>query len=136
VIFEGVPDHPKPDRLWALVERHRITVMGLSPTAVRALMPHGPEHVHAHDLSSLRMLGSTGEPWNPEPYRWLFENAGKARIRSATTRAAPRSPAASWAASRSRRSSRARSRARFPAWPPRSSTTAVDRCAAPSVSWS
>src|SRR5256886_293470 len=80
MLFEGVPDHPKPDRLWALVERHRITVMGLSPTAVRALMPHGPEHVHAHDLSSLRMLGSTGEPWNPEPYRWLFENAGKARI--------------------------------------------------------
>ena len=80
VVFEGVPDYPKPDRLWALVERHRITVMGMSPTAVRALMPHGPEHVHAHDLSSLRMLGSTGEPWNPEPYRWLFENAGKARI--------------------------------------------------------
>jgi acetyl-CoA synthetase len=80
VLFEGVPDYPKPDRLWSLVERHRITVMGLSPTAVRALMPHGPEHVHAHDLSSLRILGSTGEPWNPEPYRWLFENAGKARI--------------------------------------------------------
>ena len=80
VVFEGVPDYPKPDRLWALVERHRITVMGISPTAVRALMPHGPEHVHAHDLSSLRILGSTGEPWNPEPYRWLFENAGKARI--------------------------------------------------------
>jgi acetyl-CoA synthetase len=80
VVFEGVPDYPKPDRLWALVERHRVTVMGMSPTAVRALMPHGPEHVHAHDLSSLRILGSTGEPWNPEPYRWLFENAGKARI--------------------------------------------------------
>ena len=80
VAFEGVPDYPRADRLWALVERHRITVMGMSPTAVRALMPHGPEHVHAHDLSSLRMLGSTGEPWNPEPYRWLFENAGKARI--------------------------------------------------------
>jgi acetyl-CoA synthetase len=80
VVFEGVPDFPKPNRLWALVERHKITVMGMSPTAVRALMPHGPEHVHAHDLSSLRMLGSTGEPWNPEPYRWLFENAGKARI--------------------------------------------------------
>jgi acetyl-CoA synthetase len=43
-------------------------------------MPHGPEHVHAHDLSSLRIIGSTGEPWNPEPYRWLFENAGKARV--------------------------------------------------------
>jgi len=80
VVFEGVPDHPGPGRLWELVERHRISVMGLSPTAVRALMPHGPEHVHAHDLSSLRILGSTGEPWNPEPYRWLFENAGKARI--------------------------------------------------------
>jgi acetyl-CoA synthetase len=80
VVFEGVPDFPRPDRLWVLVERHRISVMGMSPTAVRALMPHGPEHVHAHDLSSLRILGSTGEPWNPEPYRWLFENAGKARI--------------------------------------------------------
>jgi acetyl-CoA synthetase len=80
VVFEGVPDYPKPDRLWSLVERHRISVMGISPTAVRALMPHGPEHVHAHDLRSLRILGSTGEPWNPEPYRWLFENAGKARI--------------------------------------------------------
>ena len=80
VVFEGVPDYPKPDRLWALVARHRISVLGLSPTAVRALMPHGPEHVHAHDLSSLRILASTGEPWNPEPYRWLFENAGKARL--------------------------------------------------------
>ncbi|HEV8615686.1 MAG TPA: acetate--CoA ligase, partial [Methylomirabilota bacterium] len=80
VVFEGVPDYPKPDRLWALAERHRVSVMGMSPTAVRALMPHGPEHVHGHDLSSLRIFGSTGEPWNPEPYRWLFENAGKARI--------------------------------------------------------
>jgi acetyl-CoA synthetase len=80
VMFEGVPDYPKPDRLWALVARHRITIMGLSPTAVRALMPHGVEHTRAHDLSSLRMLGSTGEPWNPEPYRWLFENVGDGRL--------------------------------------------------------
>jgi len=80
VVFEGVPDYPKPDRLWALIERHRVTVAGMSPTAVRALMPHGPEHVHAHDLSSLRIIGSTGEPWNPEPYKWLFENAGKAQV--------------------------------------------------------
>jgi len=80
VMFEGVQDYPKPNRLWSIVERHRISVLGISPTAVRALMPHGPEHVHAHDLSSLRILGSTGEPWNPEPYRWLFENAGKSRI--------------------------------------------------------
>ena len=80
VVFDGVPDHPKPDRLWSLVERHRISVMGMSPTAVRALMPHGGELVRAHDLSSLRILGSTGEPWNPEPYRWLFEHVGKARL--------------------------------------------------------
>jgi len=80
VLFEGVPDHPRPDRLWALVERHRVSVMGLSPTAVRALMPHGAEHPRAHDLSSLRILGSTGEPWNPEPYRWLFDHVGKGRL--------------------------------------------------------
>ena len=80
VVFDGVPNHPGPDRLWSLVERHRISVMGLSPTAVRALMPHGHDPVRAHDLSSLRILGSTGEPWNPEPYRWLFEHAGKTRI--------------------------------------------------------
>jgi acetyl-CoA synthetase len=80
VLFDGVPDHPGPDRLWSLVDRHRVTVMGLSPTAVRALMPHGPEHVHAHELGSLRILGSTGEPWNPEPYRWLFDNVGKTRL--------------------------------------------------------
>ena len=80
VMFEGVPDYPAPDRLWALVERHRITVMGLSPTAVRALMPHGEAHPRRHVLSSLRILGSTGEPWNPEPYRWLFEVVGQGRL--------------------------------------------------------
>src|SRR2546426_846397 len=80
VLFEGVQDYPKPDRPWTIVERHQETVMGLSPTAVRALMPHGAEHVPAHELSSLRILGSAGEPWDPEPYRWLFENVGKARL--------------------------------------------------------
>jgi acetyl-CoA synthetase len=80
VMFDGVPDHPGPDRLWSVVERHRVTVMGLSPTAVRALMPHGVAPVRAHDLSSLRLIGSTGEPWNPEPYRWLFDNVGGGRL--------------------------------------------------------
>jgi acetyl-CoA synthetase len=80
VLFDGTPDHPAPDRLWALAERHRITVMGLSPTAVRSLMPHGPDWARRHDLSSLRILGSTGEPWNPEPYRWLFETVGGRRV--------------------------------------------------------
>ncbi|HEY3064698.1 MAG TPA: AMP-binding protein [Methylomirabilota bacterium] len=80
VLFEGVPDHPGPDRLWALAARHRVTVMGLSPTAVRALMPHGADWATRHDLGALRILGSTGEPWNPEPFQWLFENVGRRRV--------------------------------------------------------
>jgi acetyl-CoA synthetase len=80
VLFEGVPDYPRPDRLWNLADRHRITVMGLSPTAVRALMPHGADWPRRHDLSRLRIFGSTGEPWNPEPYRWLFETVGQGRV--------------------------------------------------------
>jgi acetyl-CoA synthetase len=80
VLFEGTPDYPEPDRLWSVLERHRATVLGISPTAVRALMPHGAEWVGRHDLSSLKLLASTGEPWNPEPYRWLFETVGKGRL--------------------------------------------------------
>jgi acetyl-CoA synthetase len=79
VVSEGAPDYPGPDRLWQLVERHRITVLGVSPTLIRALRPHGDEHVRRHDRSSLRILASTGEPWNPDPYRWLFEVAGEGR---------------------------------------------------------
>jgi acetyl-CoA synthetase len=80
VMFEGVQDYPAPDRLWSIVERHRVTIMGISPTAVRALMPHGESHPRRHVLSSLRILASTGEPWNPEPYRWLFEVVGQSRL--------------------------------------------------------
>jgi acetyl-CoA synthetase len=80
VLFEGTPDYPKPDRLWDLCGRHRVTHLGISPTAVRALMPYGADWIARHDLSALRIIGSTGEPWNPEPYRWLFEHAGRGRI--------------------------------------------------------
>ena len=80
VIYDGAPDFPGPDRLWSLVERHRVNVLGVSPTLIRALRPHGDGPVRAHDLSSLRALASTGEPWNPEPWRWLFEVAGGGRI--------------------------------------------------------
>jgi acetyl-CoA synthetase len=80
VLFEGTPDYPKPDRLWAVAERHRVSVMGLSPTAVRALMPHGTEWPLRHELSELRIFGSTGEPWNPEPYRWVFEHVGRGTV--------------------------------------------------------
>ena len=80
VMYDGALDYPGPDRLWALVERHRVNVLGVSPTLVRSLMRHGDEPVRRHDLSSLRILGSTGEPWNPEPWRWLFEVAGGSRL--------------------------------------------------------
>jgi acetyl-CoA synthetase len=77
--FDGAPDFPGPDRLWSMVERHRITILGVSPTLVRALMAKGDEPVAAHDLSSLRVLGSTGEPWNEGPYRWFAERVGGGR---------------------------------------------------------
>jgi acetyl-CoA synthetase len=79
VIYEGAPDFPGPDRLWSLVERHRVTHLGLSPTVIRALMAHGEEPVRSHDRSSLRVLGSTGEPWNPEPWWWYFREVGEGR---------------------------------------------------------
>ena len=80
LIYDGALDHPGPDRLWSLVERHKVSVLGVSPTLIRALMRHGIEPVHRHDVSSLRILGSTGEPWNPESWKWLFETAGRARV--------------------------------------------------------
>lgn len=76
VLLEGTPDHPGPDRLWKMVERHRVTTLGLAPTAIRALMPYGTEIVDATDRSSLRALGSTGETWNPDPWWWYFEVVG------------------------------------------------------------
>jgi acetyl-CoA synthetase len=78
-LFDGAPNHPGPDRLWAMIERHRITTLGVSPTLIRALIPAGDEHVEAHDLTSLRILGSTGEPWNPDPYRWFLDTVGGGR---------------------------------------------------------
>ena len=80
VMYEGAPDFPEPDRVWASVERHRVAMLGISPTLIRSLAPRGAEWVHRHDLSSLRILGSTGEPWNPEPYRWLAREAGGGRV--------------------------------------------------------
>jgi acetyl-CoA synthetase len=78
-IYEGAPDYPEPDRLWEMVARHRITVLGISPTLVRALIPLGEEMIQSHDLSSVRMFASTGEPWNPDPWMWLFEVVGEGK---------------------------------------------------------
>jgi acetyl-CoA synthetase len=80
VLYEGAPDYPAPDRLWALVARHGVTHLGLSPTVIRALMAHGTDPVRGHDLSSLRVLGSTGEPWNPESWWWFFREVGGGRL--------------------------------------------------------
>lgn len=80
VLYEGAIDHPAPDRLWHVVETQQVTVLGVSPTLIRMLMHVDPAAVDRHDLSSLRILGSTGEPWNPEPWRWLFEKVGGARL--------------------------------------------------------
>jgi acetyl-CoA synthetase len=80
LFFDGALDYPGADRIWSLVERHGVTVLGVSPTLVRSLMRHGDQPVESHDLSGLRILGSTGEPWNPEPWRWFFEKVGGNRL--------------------------------------------------------
>jgi acetyl-CoA synthetase len=72
VFAEGAPDWP-PDRLWRVVEEERVSILGCSPTLIRALIPHGDPEA---DLSSLRTIVTTGEPWNPDPYRWLAERVG------------------------------------------------------------
>jgi acetyl-CoA synthetase len=80
LLYEGAPDHPGPDRLWALAARHRVTHLGLSPTVIRALIPHGTEAVRSHNLRRLRVLGSTGEPWDPESWNWYFREVGGGRL--------------------------------------------------------
>ncbi len=79
LMYDGAPDYPGPDRLWSFVERHRVNVLGVSPTLIRSLMAHGDEPVRSHDLSSLRILASTGEPWNDGPWRWYFDVVGGGR---------------------------------------------------------
>lgn len=80
LIYEGTPDYPTPDHLWAIVEKYGVTHLGISPTIVRSLMRHGNSWLSTHDIDSLRVFGSTGEPWNLEPWHWLFEKVGKKQI--------------------------------------------------------
>jgi acetyl-CoA synthetase len=78
-LFEGAPDYPQPDRVWDMVERHQITTLGISPTAIRLLIRYGNLWADKHSMKSLTLLGSTGEPWDPESYLWYFEKVGKKR---------------------------------------------------------
>jgi len=79
VIYEGAPDWPDKDRLWDIVERYRATILYTAPTAIRAFMRWGPEYPQKHDLSSLRLLGTVGEPINPEAWVWYWEFIGGER---------------------------------------------------------
>lgn len=74
VLFDGAPDTPDVDRAWQIASDHEVTHLGVSPTLIRALMPHGTNPVERHDLSELRAVGSTGSPWDPESWKWLFKN--------------------------------------------------------------
>jgi acetyl-CoA synthetase len=79
VIYEGTPDFPDKSRWWDLVERYGVTILYTAPTAIRAHMKWGPEHADSHDLSSLRLLGSVGEPINPEAWIWYHDHVGGGR---------------------------------------------------------
>jgi acetyl-CoA synthetase len=79
LVFEGVPNHPDFSRFWEVVERHRVNIFYTAPTAIRALMREGEGPVRKHDRSSIRLLGSVGEPINPEAWRWYWEVVGERR---------------------------------------------------------
>ncbi|MBV8730320.1 MAG: acetate--CoA ligase [Acidobacteriia bacterium] len=79
VIYEGAPDFPQPDRWWRLIEKYRISILYTSPTAIRAFIRQGDQWPNAHDLSSLRLLGSVGEPINPAAWEWYHRAIGKER---------------------------------------------------------
>jgi acetyl-CoA synthetase len=76
VLFEGTPDHPEKDRFWSVVEKYRVSVLYTAPTAIRTFMKWGPEWPQKHDLGSLRVLGSVGEPINPEAWMWYRHHIG------------------------------------------------------------
>ena len=79
VLYEGTPDFPDKDRWWDIVERYKVSILYTAPTAIRAHMKWGPEHAAKHDLSSLRLLGTVGEPINPEAWMWYREHIGSER---------------------------------------------------------
>ena len=79
LMYEGAPNWPEPDRFWDIVEKHKATILYTAPTAIRAFIKWGDEHVDKHDLASLRLLGTVGEPINPEAWMWYHEKIGGGR---------------------------------------------------------
>jgi acetyl-CoA synthetase len=79
VLYEGTPDFPAKDRLWQIVERYGVTILYTAPTAIRTFMKWGPEYTERHDMSTLRLLGSVGEPINPEAWVWYWQHIGGGR---------------------------------------------------------
>lgn len=79
VMYEGAPDYPSPARMWDLVQRYKITILYTTPTALRMFMKFGDAIPNSHDLSSLRLLGSVGEPINPEVWKWYYTTIGKSK---------------------------------------------------------
>lgn len=80
VLYDGSPDYPAPDRMWDFAARHKVEILGVSPTLIRVLSTLGDDLPKKHDLSSLRAFASTGEPWNPAPWYWLFEKVGNGKL--------------------------------------------------------
>ena len=79
-LFEGTPDYPAQDRWWDIIERHGITILYATPTAIRMFMKFGEQWVTKHDLSTIRILGSVGEPINPEAWKWYYRVVGKEKL--------------------------------------------------------
>jgi acetyl-CoA synthetase len=80
LMFEGIPTYPDPGRFWDIVDKHKVSIFYTAPTAIRALMKEGESWVKKHDLSSLRVLGTVGEPINPEAWMWYHTNVGKEKL--------------------------------------------------------
>ena len=80
LMFEGIPTWPDPGRFWEIVAKHKVTQFHSAPTAIRSLMAQGPEWVEKHDLSSLKLLGTVGEPINPEAWNWYHQHVGKGQL--------------------------------------------------------
>ena len=90
LIFEGVPNYPDHGRFWDVIDKHKVNIFYTAPTAIRALMREGDSWVTKHDRSSLRLLGTVGEPINPEAWRWYYDVVGEGAARSSTPGGRPR----------------------------------------------